>query len=1680
MSVTDLIAELSSLGIRLWVDGDQLRFKAPRGTLTPDLKERLVRGKAELIRFLLDVRQSGGDSAAPAIRRAPREALMPLSFAQERLWFIDQWEPGNVAYNIYDAIIIEGKIDVPALEQSLNEIVRRHEILRTTFVMCDEQPAQQIAASLTLMLPMIGLEGIDVSAHDALIERLIGQEISSPFDLATGPLLRVKLFRLGSDKHVLLFNLHHIVSDGWTTGVLIKEMAALYGSYTMALPSPLPELPIQYADFAVWQRETMTGERLAAESEFWKERLKGAPTSLELPTDRPRPAARTYLGAVHEVVLPRALSSQVRRFSQQERITPFMVLLAAWNALLAAYSGQEDIVVGSAHANRSRSELEDLIGFFVNALVLRTDLSGNPRFIELVERVRETTLSAQEHQDLPFEKLVEDLQIERDLSRTPLYQVALVFQNAPTAEMSAPGLLIRRLYLPTDTSKFDITFTITDSEPSLTGEIEYSLDLFEPATIALMAGHFQTILAAALASPHSRISSLPLLSETEQHQLLVDWNAPPVEYRDVGCAHELFELQVERTPDAPALVFEDRHLTYRELNSRANRLAHYLRQSGTGPGSVVGMFMERSIELMVGLVGILKSGGAYLPMDPKYPPDRVSFMLNDADLRVLLIQSHLAGSLPDWEGRTLALDTDWNLFESGSDENPRSEATAADLAYVIYTSGSTGNPKGVMVTHGSLVSYACTAGARYEISPTDRVLQFCSISFDISGEEIYPCLSRGAALVLRTDGMLESIPTFLQKCEEWNLTFMSLPTAYWNEITASLGTGDQSLPGPLRMVIIAGESALPERLAIWQRHAMERVRLINTYGPTEATISVTMCELTGISDGNSLPDVSIGRVITDAEIYVLNRELNPVPVVVPGEVYIGGDLLARGYHNRPELTAELFVPSSFSDQSGARMYKTGDLVRYMRDGNLRFAGRVDQQVKIRGFRVELEEIETLLLQHVGVKQAVVAVRENADGSKALVGYLVPTSEQAPTSGEIRTFLKERLPDYMVPARFVTLDQVPLTPNGKVDRKALPSPEEFGVDDESEYVAPRTPVQQLLASFWSEMLQVARVGVNDNFFDLGGHSLLATRLASRVRAAFHVDVPLRVVFETPTVAGLAAAIETAMRLKEGSEWPAIEPISRESDLPVSYAQQRLWFLDQLEPDNPFYNISGAIQLNGALNVEALERSLSEVVRRHEPLRTSFIAVNGEPLQRIEQPWPVALEATDLSGASDCERNECVNRLVAEDAQQPFKLDGGRLFRARVLRVGDDAHILLLTLHHIISDGLSLNVLIGEIAEIYRALIENRAPALPDLAIQYADYAVWQRRWLQGDELQRRVQYWKEHLAGAPPSLDLPLDHSRPAVLSYRGRERQFQIPAELADSLIRMSRAEGVTLFMLLLAGFKSLLLRYTGQSDIVVGTPIAYRDQVELEPLIGFFVNTVVLRTDLSGRPAFRDVLRRVREVALAAYMHQDVPFEKLVEELQPERNSGRSPIFQVSFGMEQGREIPAHLSDLELTSLEAPSGTSKFELTLALEENAGRISGSVEYNTDLFEEPTVIRMIGHYLSFLENAVESPDSPVAALSLLSQKELQQTLVEWNDSRVDYEPRPYVHELIQKQAEIAPDRLAVEFNGDQVTYRQLNAQANQLAHYLQRVGVGADVLVSVCLERSVEMVVALLGVMKRAN
>jgi amino acid adenylation domain-containing protein len=2045
--------------------------------------EKLSPERRALLRKLLDERSRAKRTspAAPDVARREGGGPAPLSFAQQRLWFIHRLDPASPAYNMPRALRLRGALDVRALRRSLAELVRRHEVTRTSLVERDGEAVQVVLPPAPLRLPVVDLSGLAGERREAEGLRRILEEGERPFDLGRGPLLRALLVRLGPEDRMVQFTMHHAVSDGWSMGVLTGEVSALYGAYSRGAESPLPELPIQYSDFAVWQRRWLSGAVLDAQLAFWRDTLRGAPPLLELPTDHPR---RSVVGAAEEgrpFSLSAGAAAALRALSRAEGTTLFMTLLAAWQTLLGRYAGQDDVVVGTPIANRTRAELEGLIGFFVNTLVLRTDLSGDPSFRELLGRVRETTLGAYQHQDLPFERLVEELAPERSLLHNPLFQVMFALQNTEPGTLALGGVHAEPIGGGRGGAKFDVGVSLFEVGERIEGELTYRGDLFEASTIDRMAGHFRLLLEGAAADPGRAVSALRLIDPAEERRVLEEWNLPPG--RPAGAlVPRLLAEQAARTPGAPAASGGGLALTHAELDRRSGRLARVLRSLGVGPETPVGVCLERGPALLVAVLGTWKAGGAYVPLDPDYPAERLAYVLRDAAAPVLLTEAHLAAALPEHGAHVLLLD---QVLPEGAERaagedaaedtaDPAPEPDPDSLAYVIHTSGSTGRPKGVRVSHRALLATLQAAGDAFRLGPGDVVPSLASFAFDIwLFEAVLPLLAGGSVRLLARERVLETerLVDELASC-----TALHAVPALMRQTALVLRASGRTLPR-MRRVFVGGD-AVPPDLLEEMREVFPAASLHVLYGPTEAAV---ICAAHEARPGDPRR-LWVGRPLRNAALRVLDRALRPVPVGVPGELCIGGASLARDYLGRPGLTAEKWVPDPFAGEAGARLYRTGDRVRWTAEGELEFLGRTDAQVKVRGFRIEPGEVEAVLAEHPGVAEAVVAVREDTPGDRRLVGYVVPAAEEAadpaalqeehvgeweslfgdaygaedagedpafhvagwnssytgepipgpemrewvehaaarvralrprrvleigcgtglllfrvapeceeyraadfspeaisylrrqlgrpgrelpqvrlleraaddfagipaghfdvvvlnsvvqyfpgvdyllrvvdgavgalaaggtlwvgdvrslplaeafhasvelarapgatpasvlrdrvrrrtarekelllapelfralparfprvsgveirlkggrhanemtrfrydvavrvegppppaapewrrwdpagglaalarelderapaavalarvpnarvagalalpealadgdarsaaelralaaereaaavdpealrelgeargyrvharpsalggageldvllargdagealveeapasppawaawasdPLAGKrargllpgLRSWLGERLPDYMVPGALVLLETLPLTPNGKVDRRALPAPETAA---DGTYAAPRTDTEAALAGIWAEVLRVERVGVEDDFFALGGHSLLATRVVSRIREALGVEVPLRTLFEAPTVARLAARTDQLLRAGAGVRLPPLRPAPREGPLPLSFAQQRLWFIHQLEPRSPAYNMPSPLRLRGRLRPGVLERAVAELVRRHESLRTVFRSVAGEPVQVVRPAAPAALPVVDLRGIDGERREAAVRRLAADEAGRPFDLARGPLLRVALLRAGEEEWALLFTVHHVVSDGWSMGILVREVSRLYDAFARGLPSPLPEPRLQYADYAVWQRGWLAGEALERQLAFWREALGDAPPLLELPVDHPRPAVAGDRAGQRSFLLSVETSRALRALAHREGATLFMTLLAVYQALLARWSGQDDVSVGTPVAGRGLLELEPLVGFFVNMLVIRTRLAGRPTARELVGRVREGVLAAQAHQDLPFERLVDELRVERSLGRAPLFQALFallGAGLGEERLS-LGEVEVYPLHSGETTAKFDLSLTLQDGGEALAGSMVFRTDLFEAATVERMLGHFRALADGVAAAPDRPVGEIGLLAPAERAQ-LDAWNATEHRYPAGLLAHDLFAAQAARTPEAPAVSWRGERLTYAELDRRSARLANALRRRGVGPETRVGVCLGRTPELPAALLAVLR---
>jgi amino acid adenylation domain-containing protein len=1419
---------------------------------------------------------------------------------------------------------------------------------------------------------------------------------------------------------------------------------------------------MQYADYAAWRHELLSSEETKAGREFWRRLELPSVSKVHLPFERRLVAPEKFDCRS----FPSFTVTQVREIEELASrydcdVSTF--LLACYHVLLWRLSGESPVVVGTSFDGRKYDELKNAIGLFATYLPVMPRLGNDSTFSEVLLQLHEAVQTVNLWQEyFDWEQIAGD--------DTNFFPFTFEYVEADNTNCEAAGISFSRREEYALIDRWKLKLECMRIGDDVQSTFSYDSAALLEDDVSRLSERFQTLLTSVLASPDAPIRELEILPASEQQQLLYDFNERTINEFSSQCLHELVAAQAQRTPNALAVIFENETVTYRELNERANQLAHYLRDVGVSADQLVGICVERSVAMVVGLLGILKAGGAYVPLDPDYPTERIAFLLADAEIPVVLTTEDLRSRLPA-HAKLVCIDSDWKEIATRSTEETAAGVTLDNLAYVIYTSGTTGRPKGVMISHRAINNRLLWMQQEFPLGPDDRLLQKTVYTFDASVWELFVPLLSGAKLVMAIPGGHQDSSYLVEAVARHGITVLQLVPSMLQVV---LEEPELTRLRSLKRMFCGGELLSLEL----QRKFFNLVdaELINLYGPTEVSIDATswVCERE-----SRRSHVTIGRPITNDQVFVLDERLKPAPLGVPGELYVGGVGLARGYWQRPELTAERFVPHPFASRKGERLYRTGDLARYHADGTLEYLGRIDHQVKLRGYRIELGEIEACILEHEAVREAVVTLHNDSNGNQRLVAYVAPhkgNGFEAISPLSLNHHLAERVPRYLIPSTFVMLERMPVLPNGKVDRQSLPAPSEVQPASGDGYIAPRTPLEEVIAAIWSDLLGVTPIGTDANFFEIGGHSLLATQVISRLREAFRVELSLRTLFASPTVAELAAVVEEARKIGAGvALLPSMEPVDRTGELPLSFAQERLWFLQQLEPQSSAYHLFNGIRLRGQLNLSAFEQTLQEIVRRHEILRTTFTVVDGRPFQRIAAASSVSLAVRDLSAFEKVERDAEVERAAQETVSTPFDLVAGPLLRAELLRLSDDEHVLLFVLHHIISDGWSATVLVREVAALYEAFCAKRSSPLPELSIQYADYAAWQKYSLQGEVLENHLSYWRETLKGAPPSLDLPTDKPRPMVQTYNGDSVGFALSKELSEALSALSRREGATIYMTLLGAFQLLMSRYSGQTDIVVGGDTANRTRVETESLIGFFVNQLVLRTNVDGNLTFRELLRRVREVTLGAYAHQQLPFEKLVEELQVVRELNRNPLFQVMFTL-QNNTRNFELSGLQLEAVPVKRTSAKFDLTLMIVETTGGLVGGFEYNTDLFNRSTIERLAGHFETLLKSIVAEPEEKVSSLSILTEAE-RRSLADWSVGQPAHVPAETTPELFEAQVSRTPDAAAVVDEKVSLTYEELNQRANQLAHYLRKQGVDTEVVVGLCLERSVEMVVALLGILK---
>ena len=1503
-------------------------------------------------------------------------AAYRLSPQQARLWLLQQ---SGRAYQAQCAILLEGNLRVDVLKDALRLVVGRHEILRTIFqgVSGMRVPVQVVTEDDRPTWREVEPRVADETSEEAFVEKICRDESALAAQPEQGTQLRAALAELGPRRRVLVLTAPSMCADLTSLHNLMRHLARGYAE-AAGEGAGEGEEAVQYVQFSEWQNELLEDEESAGR-EWWRQQHEasragdGREAQVVLPLEGV--GAGDDAGAASEPAwrqrgrverrLGETDAAGLKKLAGVEEGGEAALLLACWQVLLWRLSGRTRFPLRVKCGGRVYIEMQDALGLYSKWPRVQFHVEGNFSFREVMERTRKAVAQAEEWLEYYFPEDEEGASTAGVDAR----DVGFEFVGWPEAQEAA-GVTFTLLSHQSVTEGLKLKLGCTSAPRFTAFEFDYDTTFYGADAACLLADQFMTLLASLLRNPDAAVGDAQLLGEAERRKILYEWNDTHAELPPDKCLHELFEEQAARTPDRVAVVYGTSRLTYSELDERANQLAHRLRQAGVGAESLVAIYLERSAELLVAVFGILKAGGAYVPLDPAQPTHRLSLILEDAGVAAVLTHEHLEQRLAGVGAEVISLDTD--VAASGRQDVPKPPVTVGggNTAYVIYTSGSTGQPKGVNVCHRSVVNLArALAQSVYEGTAAPlRVSVNAPLAFDSSVKQVLQLLG-GHTLYVVPEEIRPDGGELLKFIRDHRLDVLDCtPSQLRLLLEAGLGAEGATSPS----IALVGGEAIDD--ALWGTLCgLEGTAFYNVYGPTECTVDATACRV------SHPPRPRIGRPLANMQVYVLDDELAPVPVGVLGELYIGGEGVARGYFNRPGLTAERFVPHPFGERPGGRLYRTGDRGRFLPGGELECAGRVDYQVKLRGYRVELGEIEAALLQHEAVRGAVAMVREDRPGDRRLVAYVVPGRDAAPQPGELREHLREKLPEYMIPSALVTLKAFPLTRNGKVDRFALPEPDAAAAEAGNLFVAPRTPVEEVVAGIWAQLFGLRQVSTQANFFELGGHSLLVTQVISRVRKVFSVEMPVRSMFESPTVAALAEHVEAEMRAGRGRQSPPIERVSREMPPPASFAQQRLWFLQELTPGSPAYQLHVSLRLKGELDVAVLGQTFTEVVRRHEILRTTFATVGGQLVQVIANARPFELTLADLCSLPADEREAEARRLAAEEARRPFDLSRDPVLRATLWRLAPDENILGLTMHHVASDEWSMNVLVREALRLYEAFSEGRPSPLQPLPVQYADYAVWQRGRLEGERLAAELDYWRRQLGDGPHALELPTDRPRPPIQTARGAHHPLTFSKDLADALKVLSRQAEATLFMTLLAAYKTLLHHYAGQTSVIVGTPIADRDQVETEELIGFFVNMLVMRTDLSGDPGFRELLGRVREVALGAYAHQGLPFDKLVEELKPPRDLSRNPLFQAAFTFDGSPPQELKLARLEVQPLEIEGRPTRFDLVLALRETGRGLAGAIQYNADLFNAQRIARMSEHFLLLLERVVAEPDAKLSEL-----------------------------------------------------------------------------------------------------
>ena len=1574
------------------------------------------------------------ESIYSSIQPAEEREVYKASSAQRGLYALDPFGNEKIKYNVPYVLIVKGEIDKGKVEEVFRKLVERHETFRTSFEVKDEEIVQRIHKEVELNVEYFERN----ESGEEVIKKLV-EDFIKPFDLSKAPLLRVKLVRLEVEKYILMFDMHHIISDGTSMEIIMDEFVKLYKG------EALEELKIQYKDYSVWQDELLSSEAIKDKEEYWMKVFSENIPVLNMPTDYPRPALQSFQGESISFKIDQELSEKIKRVGNDSGATLYMTLLSAYNILLSKYSGQEDIIVGSPIAGRQHADFQNIVGMFVNILAMRNYPHRDKTFREFLQEVKRNALDAYENQDYQFDELVEKLNTGRDLSRNPVFDTTFALHNTHAREIELDDLRFENYRFENKISKFDITLSAVDLGEEIGFYLEYCIRLFKRETIERIIGHFINILREVVENPEIKLSEIDMLLEDEKSKILVDFNGTKAEYQKNKTIYELFQEQVERTPDNIALVHENKELTYRQLNEKANSFARVLRSKGVGPNSIVGIMTEGSLEMIVGIIGVLKAGGAYLPIDPEYPQDRIEYMLQDSNAQILLTQNHLLDKVR-FQG--IVIDVEDQLLYEGDKDNVTKINKANDLAYVIYTSGSTGKPKGVMVEHGSIANTILWRRNEYKQTWEDYIIILFSFAFDGFVTSFFTPITSGAKIrLLNREKAKDSKAISAKILPEGITQFIATPSLYM-AILENISTAQIQ---NLKLVTLAGEK-LTSDVIKKSKEIFPRTEIVNEYGPTENSVVATI-----MRNINLERPASIGKPISNTEIYIVGDNNKLQPLGVTGELCISGDGLARGYMNEPELTEERFIANPFDPSK--RMYRTGDLARWLPDGNIEFIGRIDHQVKIRGYRIELGEIEGQLLKNEVIKEAVVIAKEDEEGNKYLCAYIV--CEYNTGVSELREYLSRELPEYMIPSYFIQMDKMPLTSNGKIDRKALPETD-GNINTGEKYIAPRNEIEEKLVKIWSKLLKSKEISIDNDFFDLGGHSLKVTKLIAEINKEFNVEMSFTEVFDKPTIRDMAAYI---VRAKE-SIYSSIKQVEEREVYKVSSAQKRLFALNQFAQEEINYNIPALMVVKGKLEKERVEEAFKQLVERHEAFRTSFELQDDEIVQRIHRDPNFKVEYMEINEAAAKAIKEIIEGFI-----KPFDLSKAPLLRVKLLRIGEEEHILMVDMHHIISDGESKDIIVEEFTKLYKG------EALEEFKIQYKDYAAWQNELLNSEDMRNNEEYWTKIFSDEIPVLNMPTDYSRPNIQSFEGDNILFKLDKGLTEKVRDIGSDSGATLYMILLAAYNVLLSRYSGQEDIIVGLPVAGRPHADLHSIVGMFVNTLAMRNYPKGDKTFKEFLEDVKENALSAYEHQDYQFEELVEKLDIRRDLSRNALFDTMFVLQNPDAKEIDIENLKFELYKFENRISKFDLTLLATENFDEIGFNLEYCTSLFKRETVERIAKHFVSILREVAENPEIRLSEIEMLSKEEKRDTLVVFNDTKVEYPGDKTIYELFQEQVENTPDNIAVVHENKELNYRQLNERANSLARILRKKGVDTHSIVGIMAERSVEMIVGIMGILK---